>query len=200
LSNALRGFEHPAAHRALVWDVRHAAYLRRLLEQLADFPHRATAAELLGRIVPRIESELPRLRQQIVHNDMNPLNVLVAPTDEAQVTGIIDFGDLTHTALIADLGVTAAEHIPVDCGPDVELARASILDVALAYHESAPLHEEELALLGTLVAARLAANMVVHEWHVHHNPPGDHYAALDADFIRARLTIARALSQEEFKL
>src|ERR1700732_4680955 len=32
LTTALRTFEHPAAHRAIVWDVRHAAEVQRLLE------------------------------------------------------------------------------------------------------------------------------------------------------------------------
>src|SRR5215831_12018420 len=79
LTNALRGFEHPAAHRAVVWDVRHAARVRRLLDQVPELPHRQAATDLLARIVPRIEAHLPALRQQVVHNDMNPLNVLVEP-------------------------------------------------------------------------------------------------------------------------
>ena len=200
LSRALHSFEHAAAHRAIVWDVRHAGELRRLLAEQPDFPHRPAAAELLERIVPRIESRLPRLRHQVVHNDINPLNVLVDPGDEAHVCGVIDFGDLTHTALIADAAVAAAEQIPPDCGDDARLAGAAVLDLAAAYHEIAPLEEAELALLGTLTAARLAANLVVHEWHVHHNPGGGHYAPLAPPFIRDRLAIARQLSLEEFRL
>jgi hypothetical protein len=42
--------------------------------------------------------------------------------------------------------------------------------------------------------------MVVHEWHLHHNPSSGHYAALDPDFIRARLAIAGELSLEELSL
>jgi hydroxylysine kinase len=200
LSTALRTFEHPAAHRAVVWDVRHAAQVRRLLEQLPDLPCRQAAADLLGRIVPVVESQLPRLRQQVVHNDLNPRNILVDPADEERVTGVIDFGDITHTALIADLAVAAAELIPEDCPARSGRARAAVLDIARAYHERLPLLQQELAVLGTLVAARLLANVVVHEWHLHHNPSGGHYAALDADFIRARLQIAEELLLEEFKL
>ncbi len=200
LSNALRGFEHPAAHRAIVWDVAHVRRVRELLEQVRDFPHRPAAVGLLERIVPWVESRLPRLRRQVVHNDVNPLNVLVEPADQARVSGIIDFGDLTHTALIADVAVTAAEQIPADCGDDARSARVALLDVALAYHEVVPLEEEELALLGTLVAARLAANLVVHEWHLQQNPAGGHYARLAPDFIRARLAIAGELSLEDFRV
>ena len=194
LIRALRTFRHPAAHRALVWDVRHAACLAGLLGQLPGFPSRQAALAVLERIVPRIDSQLPQLRQQIVHNDLNPKNILVS--EAGAVTGIIDFGDMPHTAVIADVAVTAAEHLPEDCSVGSGEAAASVLDVANAYHESVPLSHQELDLLTTLVAARLVANMVVHEWHVHRNPAGDHYRPLAADFIHARLQIAAELSLE----
>jgi Ser/Thr protein kinase RdoA (MazF antagonist) len=198
LIRALRSFRHPAAHRAIVWDVRHAAHLAVLLGQVPGFPCRGEALAVLERIVPRIESQLPRLRQQIVHNDLNTKNILVTETGE--VTGIIDFGDMTWTAVIADVAVTAAEHIPENCRAGSGAAAESVGDVANAYHESVPLSAEELDLLGTLVAARLVANLVVHEWHLHHNPAGEHYRPLGADFIHARLQIAAELSLEASRL
>jgi len=200
LTRALHNFEHPAAYRVIVWDVRHAVQVRRLLEQLPHLPCRQAAADLLERIVPIVESQLPCLRQQVVHNDLNPLNILVDPAHEERVTGIIDFGDVTHTALIADVAVTAAELIPEDCMAKTGRARAAVLDIASAYHEKLPLLQEELVVLGSLVAARLVANVVVHEWHRHHNPSGGHYAALAPDFIRARLEIAGELLLEEFNV
>jgi hydroxylysine kinase len=199
LTRALAGFGHPAAHRAVVWDVRHTSYVGRLLEQLPDLPCRKEAAELLARIVPVIDAQLPRLRAQVVHNDINPLNILVAPEDAAHVSGVIDFGDITHTALIADVAVAAAELIPANCR-DAREACESIRDVARGYHESMPLLAPELAMLGTLAAARLAMNVVVHEWHVHHNRANDHHAPLAADYIATRLAIAARLPQENFQL
>jgi hydroxylysine kinase len=196
LTRALAGFGHRAAHRAVVWDVRHAAYLRKLLGEIPELPCHERAAELLERIVPAIDSRLPDLRRQVVHNDMNPLNILVDPRDDSRVTGVIDFGDVTHTALIADVAVAAAELIPQNC-TGASQAQACVRDLAIAYHECVPLLPQELALLGTLVAARLLMNVVVHEWHVHHNPANDHYAALEADFISTRLAIAAQLPLEE---
>ena len=199
LSCALRNFEHRAMHRAIIWDVRHAEHMWRLLEQLPHFPYRPSVVDLLTRLAPALRSRLPRLRHQVVHNDLNPLNILVDPSDEARVTGVIDFGDLTHTALIADVAVSAAELLPQDCS-DPARARECVLDVALAYHGCAPLLPEELAVLGELVAARLLMNVVVHEWHVQHNPLSSHYAALDREFMRARLAIADRMLLEEIKL
>jgi hypothetical protein len=133
-----------------------------------------------------------------VHNDLNPLNILVDPADASRVTGVIDFGDMTRTALIADVAVAAAELIPVECVDPGE-ARDSILDVTRAYHERVPLLPAELALLGALTAARLLMTVVIHEWHVQRNPGSGHHQALEEEFMRARLHIAEALLPEEFR-
>jgi Ser/Thr protein kinase RdoA (MazF antagonist) len=148
--------------------------------------------------VPRIDSRLALLRHQIVHNDLNPRNILV--TSAGEISGIIDFGDMTYTAVIADVAVTAAEHLPEDCTVGRGAAAASVLEVANAYHQELPLLPPEFAMLDTLVAARLVANLVVHEWHVHRNPGGEHYQPLTADFIGRRLTIATELSFEAVAL
>ena len=199
LTRALAGFGHPAAHRAVVWDVRHTSYVTRLLGQLPDLACGEEAAGLLMRIVPVIDARLPQLRAQVVHNDINPLNVLVDPTDATRVSGVIDFGDITHTALIADVAVAAAELIPHDCR-DAPEACESVREVARGYHESMPLQAQEVAMLGTLVAARLVMNVVVHEWHVRHNRANDHHAPLAADYIATRLAIAARLPAEGLRL
>lgn len=199
LTLALRGFEHPAAKRTIVWDVRHTGHMRRVLQELPRFPYQSTARELLESLVPRIESQLPHLRHQMVHNDLNPLNILVDPTDEERVTGVIDFGDMTHTALIADVAVCAAELIPPDC-LDSREAHESILDVTSAYHACIRLLQPELALLGALVAARLLMTVVIHEWHVQRNPASGHFKPLDGDFMRTRLHIANRSLLEEIRL
>ncbi len=199
LTLALRGFAHPAAQRTIAWDVRHTGHMRRLLDDLPGFPFRPAAEALLARVMPPIESQLPGLRHQIVHNDLNPLNILVDPADEDRVTGVIDFGDMTHTALIADVAVTAAELIPPDCTDGGE-AHESVLDVVSAYHEGVPLLAAELALLGALVAARLLMTLVIHEWHVQRNPASGHFKPLAEDFMRARLQLADRLLLEEIRL
>lgn len=199
LSRALGTFDHPAAERAVIWDVRQVGYLARLLEQMPSFPFHASAGRLLARLLPQVEAGLSSMRRQIVHNDLNPRNLLVDPADDSRLLGVIDFGDLTSTALIADVGVAAAELIPLDCGDPLG-ARACVSDVARGYHQSLPLSRPELALLGTVVAARLLMNVVVHEWHVHHNPSSGHFAPLDPQFMRMRLELADRLLAEEFHL
>jgi hydroxylysine kinase len=198
LALALRDFRHAAEERAIVWDVRHTGHMRHLLADMPAFPYRRPSETLLERLVPRIERALPELRHQILHNDLNPLNILVDPADEQRVAGVIDFGDMTRTAVIADVAVAAAELIPPDCS--AAAARAAVREVAIAYHACMPLEERELALLGILAAARVLMTVVIHEWHVHHNPASAHYAPLQDHTMRARLGIAEALAREEIRL
>ena len=43
------------------------------------------------------------LRAQVVHGDLSLDNTLFGA--DGSVSGVIDFGDMTHTALLCDLGV-----------------------------------------------------------------------------------------------
>ncbi len=199
MARALATFEHPASERAVIWDVRHAGHLWRLLEQMPRFAYRAQVSDVLARLVPEFTARLPGMRRQVVHNDLNSRNVLVDPAEESHVIGVIDFGDLTRTALIADVGVAGAEMIPADCTDHLE-ARECVLDVARAYHEAVPLTSPELRILPGLVSARLLMNVVVHEWHVHHNPSSGHFAALDPDYMVAQIRLAARLPSEEITL
>jgi len=111
---------------------------------------------------------------------------------------VIDFGDMTRAAVIADVAVAAAELLPPDC--TAAAAREAVREVAIAYHACLPLEERERALLGTLAAARVLMTVVIHEWHVHHNPASTHYAPLADGTMRARLELADALAREEIRL
>jgi hydroxylysine kinase len=185
LGLALRGFSHPAAQRPLIWDLKHVGRTLGLLEELGDFPVKDAVAALTSRIDARIHAEFGKLRQQVIHNDMNDMNVLVDPENEDVVVGIIDFGDLVHTALVADVAIVAADQIDAGTG-----ARDSISDVVMAYHATAPLLPQELAMLNPLIAGRLLADVVIASWHRRRNPAGTHYADLGRDFVGARVQLA----------
>ena len=185
LGLALRAFSHSAAQRPLVWDLKHVGRTLGLLEELGDFPAKDAVAALISRIDARIHAEFGNLRQQVIHNDMNDMNVLVDPENEDVVVGIIDFGDLAHTALVADVAILAADQIDAEKG-----ARDSINDVVMAYHATTPLLPQELAMLNPLIAGRLLADVVIASWHRRRNPAGTHYADLGRDFVGARVQLA----------
>jgi Ser/Thr protein kinase RdoA (MazF antagonist) len=185
LGLALRNFTHPAALRPLIWDLRHVGRTVGLLDELRDFPVKSTVAALISAIDARVQAEFGHLRQQVIHNDMNDMNVLVDPGNEDDVVGIIDFGDLVHTALVADVAILAADQITTGRAP-----RDSIIDVVMAYHEAVPLLPQELAVLNPLIAGRILTDVLIASWHRRRNPASAHYSDLDPEFIRARVKLA----------
>jgi Ser/Thr protein kinase RdoA (MazF antagonist) len=115
LNGALRGFFHPAAGRELLWDLKQAARLRALLHVVCDRRRRAIVERVLDRYDANVAPEWDRLRAQVVHADFSLDNVLV---DEAgRITGIVDFGDMVHTAEIADVAVAVTSLLRGRAGP-----------------------------------------------------------------------------------
>ncbi|HVW71155.1 MAG TPA: phosphotransferase, partial [Steroidobacteraceae bacterium] len=160
LGVAFRGFTHPAASRPLIWDLRHVGKALLLLPELPDLPARAAIAALLRAVDARIAQGFESLRQQTIHNDLNDLNLLVDARDGSRIVGVIDFGDLAQTALVADVAIMASYQIAPD-----EPARNSIADIVMAYHQTTPLRPEELAMLNPLIAGRILTDVVIPAWH-----------------------------------
>lgn len=156
LGRALRGFAHPAATQPLAWDLKRLPALRPWLAAVAA-DRRPAVEAVLDRFDQRVAPALPRLRAQVVHNDLAPTNVLV--DDGLALTGVTDFGDLTHTALVCDLAVATA---------DLLSERSDGLDAAeevvAGYRAVTPLEPEELALVADLVAGRYAATVLITAW------------------------------------
>jgi len=159
LARALRGFFHPAAGREILWDLKHASRLRRLLAYVPDPARRGIAEAALDRFDARAAAALPRLRAQVIHADANSANVIVDAADPERVAGIIDFGDIVHGALVGDLGVAFATVIG-DCKDPIDAA----CDIVTGYHAVTPLLPEELDVLLELWLGRLVAEVVIAAW------------------------------------
>jgi 4-aminobutyrate aminotransferase-like enzyme/Ser/Thr protein kinase RdoA (MazF antagonist) len=156
LGQALRGFVHPAACYAIAWDIRRLPELRPWLSAV-DAGRRPAVEAVLDRFELQVAPELRRLRAQVVHNDLAPTNVLV--DDSLRLTGITDFGDMTHTTLVCDLAVAAADLLGGREG-GLELAT----EVIAGYDSITPLEPGELALVADLMAARYAAAVLITAW------------------------------------
>jgi 4-aminobutyrate aminotransferase-like enzyme/Ser/Thr protein kinase RdoA (MazF antagonist) len=153
LGRALRGFVHPACSYPIAWDLRRLPQLRPWLSAV-DHERRPVIEAVLDRFDDRVAPRLRTLRAQVVHNDLAPTNVLV--DDAWRVTGITDFGDMTHTALVCDVAVTAADLVP-DRSDGMDLA----VEVVAGYHSVTPLEPLETELIADLIADRYAATVLI---------------------------------------
>jgi 4-aminobutyrate aminotransferase-like enzyme/Ser/Thr protein kinase RdoA (MazF antagonist) len=159
LGRALRGFFHPAAKYPILWDVGRASTLRPLVAHVHQEQQQAMVERVLDRFETNVGPVLGGLRAQVIHNDMSLDNVLV--DDHGRITGITDFGDMSHTALVCDLAVTLSDVL--DGRPDALEVAGAMID---GYQSVTPLEDAEAAVLGDLVATRSAIAMVISAWRL----------------------------------
>src|SRR5580693_2431960 len=145
-SLALQGLFHRAGGRVLDWDVRRAQHVLGEPDVLGS----------LGALGPPVAGVLPRLAAAadataalpagLNNADVTLTNILTsASPGEPAITGLIDFGDMHHTAHVCDLAVT------------LDLAGA----VLAGYQRHRPLTPQEADVLGDLVIGRLALTLVI---------------------------------------
>jgi 4-aminobutyrate aminotransferase-like enzyme/Ser/Thr protein kinase RdoA (MazF antagonist) len=159
LGRALRGFIHPRAIRSLPWDVQHALQVRPMLPAVADPSVRQLVARTLDRFEEVVAPRWAALRAQVVHGDLTTDNALVA--SDGTITGIIDFGDMSHTALVVDV----ASILDSLAGGRSRTEMLRIARLALdGYQRITPLEPDELAIIGELWAARTAVGLAIGSW------------------------------------
>jgi 4-aminobutyrate aminotransferase-like enzyme/Ser/Thr protein kinase RdoA (MazF antagonist) len=164
---ALSGFFHPAAGRRIWWDQQHLPELARLAPPIEDARRRALLTRVLARFDERVVPALRRLRGQVIHNDVTLDNLLL---DEARrVSGIIDFGDMAHTALVLDVPATLQSLVR---------GRTDLFEVSEAflagYASVQPLEAGEAALLGDLLAGRMAQTILISAWRMPQYPDNEY--------------------------
>ncbi|MDQ3859281.1 MAG: aminotransferase class III-fold pyridoxal phosphate-dependent enzyme [Actinomycetota bacterium] len=170
LNLALRSFFHPAASRELLWDLKHAPRLRPLLGAIRDAERRRLVAEVIDRYEERVQPQWLLLRAQVVHGDYSLDNVLLDERD--RIAGIVDFGDLGHTAQVADFAIGLASLLRGRRDEDVFRAARIAID---GYAGRIPFEPLELEVLADLVAARLAAIVSISAWRVERYPENAEY-------------------------
>tara|TARA_B110000503_G_scaffold128029_1_gene198499 strand:+ start:3841 stop:4890 length:1050 start_codon:yes stop_codon:yes gene_type:complete len=158
LDIALRRFHHPAEGHKLQWDLKHASGLRAMLTDIGDIEGRMLATQGLDAFERFALPVFPKLRCQVIHNDLNYSNVMVDEKDHNTITGIIDFGDMVLAPLINEVGVAAAYHVD-----DSDDPLALVAEFLATYHQVIPLESVELEILYDLIVARLVTTLVITE-------------------------------------
>ncbi len=165
LDLALRDFTHPAMHRVLQWDLRHADLA---FDMAALVP--APARQWVQRSLDEWRDiDWSELRTGVIHGDLNDHNVLVRG---GRVCGVLDFGDMVHSAVVCELAVALAYAI---LGRQQPLAAAS--RVIRGYHRQYPLTASEQRSLMPLMRARLAVSLC-YSAHNKLRNPGDAYQTI----------------------
>lgn len=194
LDVALQGFTHPAAGHALLWDMQHAAHLRPLLVHIEPGQGRSLVEQRLDLYETVVLPRAPRLRKQVIHNDTNPHNIIVDANNPDVLRSILDFGDMVHAPLVNEVAVAASYHLA-----QVGDVLAPALEVIAGYHQRNPLTHEELALLPTLLATRLALALCINSWRAQLHPENREYILRNTQRAWANLHAMALLSRSEIE-
>lgn len=159
LGKALSDFSHPGADHSLLWDLKQAAFLKSLLQYIDDKNIRRLAASELDHFEANILPVFTSLRWQVIHNDMNPGNVLLHEGGQSGIAGVIDFGDIVRSPLIADVAVAASYMRAFEGNP-----LALIAEFIAGYHEETPLARAEIDVLHSLIKIRLVTTIAILSW------------------------------------
>jgi len=189
LARGLRDFRHPGAKHRLLWDLQHAAELRRLIDAV-PVNRRRLVEHFLDGFEANVLPALKGLSKQPVHNDLNPHNIVVDPGNSERIAGIIDFGDLTCTARVNDLAIAAAYQVA-----DSDDPLAPACELIAAYHAVSPLEPAEFAVLFDLIATRMVMTVVVSSWRAIRHPENRDYILRNNDAAWARLNRIARLSR-----
>jgi 4-aminobutyrate aminotransferase-like enzyme/Ser/Thr protein kinase RdoA (MazF antagonist) len=178
LSRALRGFGHPAAFRpGFLWNLDEAMAVKPWLADIVP-DKRDLVARIFARYEQRVRPRLPGLRGGVLHQDANDNNIVVDAASST-VSGLIDFGDMTHGRQINELAVTLAYALL-----DVDDVYASAAPLIAAYAQQFPLEPDEAAILFDLVAARLAMSVCISSHRAKDFPDNDYLLVSQAPAFR----------------
>ena len=157
LCKALQGFSHAAESHFMPWDSMNGLVLSTSLreEYLPPDLIQSTASTF-----SRLEEEsfplMNKLPSQIIHNDAHSGNLLCEPDNPAEISGLIDFGDMIRRPLLIDLATSLASI--VERNDDPLQAAKSLIE---GFTEFVDFPAEQRALLFDAIAARLLLTVML---------------------------------------
>lgn len=166
---ALLEFDHPAAHREFVWDLRNA---EQVILAHADDVRSDRLPLLHGFLHQYRESVVPvlaQLRMSVVHNDPNDYNLVV---DESGDVGILDFGDMMHSYTCADAAICIA-YLLFHCPDEVPLVD-SVLPFVRSFHACCPLTLAEADALFGLAVMRVCTSVCMSAYQSQLEPDNEY--------------------------
>jgi len=194
MDRALQGFQHPAAQRNYIWDLKNALDAELRLGFIRSHADRRVAAYFLLQFETEVRPRLSALRTAVIHNDANDYNVLVK---ENAISGLIDFGDMVHSQLIHNLAIACTYAI---LGQSDPIRSASL--VVQGYHGQNPLEEEEVGLFYYLIAARLCISVTQSAYHTSFRSANEHHFITEKpawDLLHRWIQINPLAAQEAFR-
>ena len=157
IDNKLLTYPGLISHRTLEWDMKNALQIKNDINRTMKGAERKIVNHFVTLYENQVIPNSAKLRQSLIHNDGNDYNLFTGVSDDGRqyISGIIDFGDMVKTYVIAELAITAAYAMLYEKEP---LITASLL--IKGYHAFLPLTELEIKILFSMICMRLCVIVV----------------------------------------
>jgi 4-aminobutyrate aminotransferase-like enzyme/Ser/Thr protein kinase RdoA (MazF antagonist) len=162
---ALQGFFHDSLQRPLAWDLRQLPRLTEWIQYL-DLAEARAAVEDVARVLRDRLPLLRTFRSQAIHGDCHPRNLLFDAAGD-RISGILDFGDMTHAPVIFEPAIAMAEWLMEDLATP-----QSVAAILAGFARGQRIEVAEIDVLFDLIAARHASTLLVHAWRARHDVTG----------------------------
>jgi hydroxylysine kinase len=177
LCAGLNGFDHAAASHFMPWDsLNQIIFTEELRQKYTPDDFKPLAEVHLKRLQAYGMPKLLALPRQVIHNDGHSGNVMCAPDNPVNVTGIIDFGDLIAGPVIVDLAVSL--NSMMDHNSDILASTSAMLE---GYKKYVIIPDKQLELLYDALTVRSLLNVqLLYYRSIHH--AHDEQKLLEEDF------------------
>ncbi|NCA85416.1 MAG: aminotransferase class III-fold pyridoxal phosphate-dependent enzyme [Clostridia bacterium] len=198
LCKVLKDYDHPAAHRQYKWNPAEMPASKEYLKYITDKEAKEAAFYFVDLFEKTTAPLLPKLRQSVNYNDAHEHNLLVnSDLNNPRITGLIDFGDAIYTQTISELAIACA-YACMDKPDPLEAAGA----VIRGFHSIFPLEEQEVAVLFSLITARLVITIATAAHNKYMEPRNAYLQISDRSAIallKKLRTIPPALAHYTFR-
>lgn len=192
LQLALKDFVHSSAVHESTWDLLQASTLRSLFPAVSDPAKRTHLETQLNHFEAALLPQLLQMRSQVAHNDLSSDNIVVDPGNTEKVSGIIDFGDMVHTAVAADIAVGAAYQLS-----DSDYPLDTALEFISGFSGVRPLEFDEIEILYDLIMTRMVTRLAITEWRASQFPENKTYILRNTPKSWAQFERLRSISRKQ---
>lgn len=175
LSSAIHSLEHEEKRLDYRWNLLNLLDLIPYADDMPD-EKQAVIQHFAAMYQQKILPHLDTIRHSFIYNDANDYNILIQLEGMmGNVSGFIDFGDMVYAPTIAELAVALA-YLMMDKDQPLDTAAT----VIRAYHAEFPLTEQEIAILYTLITARLCMSVCI-SWYQQKQEPDNPHLSISED-------------------
>ena len=152
------------------WDLQHFSSIKKYIPLLSDGKKRSVALSVLKLYQQNLQPVMTGHKKGVIHGDLNIRNIIVRQSrSEAQIVGLIDFGDCVHSYYLFELAILVSYSMMNQRDPIQFVA-----PMIRGYLDVFPLSQEELQCLYYAALALLCVAAVRGECNAAKEPGNTH--------------------------